>query len=114
MGKLAERLRAFCRNRWLVLVAAMWVQSMAGIGYLFGAISPVLKPSLGYDQRQLAALGVAKNLGGCLGLVAGALSASQPAWVLLVVGAAQNFLGYGWLWLIVTSQAPALPLWMVR
>jgi len=34
--------------------------------------------------------------------------------VLLVVGAAQNFLGYGWLWLIVTGQAPALPLWMVR
>jgi hypothetical protein len=34
--------------------------------------------------------------------------------VLLVIGAAQNFLGYGWLWLIVTSQAPALPLWMVR
>jgi hypothetical protein len=114
MGKLAEGLTAFTTNRWLVFVAAMWVQSMAGTTYIFGAISPVLKASLGYDQRQLAALGVAKNLGGCLGLVAGAISASQPAWVLLVIGAAQNFLGYGWLWLIVTSQAPALPLWMVR
>jgi superoxide dismutase len=32
---------------------------------------------------------------------------------MLLIGSAQNFLGYGWLWLIVTRQAPALPLWMV-
>lgn len=113
MGKVAQRLRAFARNRWLVFVAAMWVQSMAGIGYLFGAISPVLKASLGYNQRQVAALAVAKNLGGYVGVVAGTLSATLPAWAMLLLGAAQNLLGYGWLWLIVTRQAPALPLWMV-
>jgi hypothetical protein len=113
MGKLAARLRAFSRNRWLVLVAAMWVQSMAGIGYLFGAISPVLKARLGYNQRQLAALAVAKNVGGYVGVVAGTLSAALPAWAMLLMGAAQNLLGYGWLWLIVTGQAPPLPLWMV-
>ncbi|KAF8715375.1 hypothetical protein HU200_027013 [Digitaria exilis] len=105
--------RAFSSNRWLVFVAAMWVQSMAGTTYMFGAISPVLKARLGYDQRQVAALGVAKNLGGCLGLVAGALSAAQPPWVLLLAGAAQNLLGYGWLWLIAAAKAPALPLWMM-
>lgn len=113
MGKLAARLRAFSRNRWLVLVAAMWVQSMAGIGYLFGAISPVLKARLGYNQRQLAALAVAKNVGGYVGVVAGTLSAALPAWAMLLMGAAQNLLGYGWLWLIVTGKAPPLPLWMV-
>nr|CAB3486858.1 unnamed protein product [Digitaria exilis] len=115
MGKkLGDMARAFSSNRWLVFVAAMWVQSMAGTTYMFGAISPVLKARLGYDQRQVAALGVAKNLGGCLGLVAGALSAAQPPWVLLLAGAAQNLLGYGWLWLIAAAKAPALPLWMVR
>ena len=50
MGKLGDRLRAFSTNRWLVFVAAMWLQSMAGIGYLFGAISPVVKAALGYNQ----------------------------------------------------------------
>jgi len=55
---------------------------MAETTYVFGAISPVTKARLGYDQRQVAALGVAKNLGGCLGLLAGALSAARPAWVL--------------------------------
>ncbi|CAD6261120.1 unnamed protein product [Miscanthus lutarioriparius] len=113
MRKLAERLRAFCRNRWLVLVAAMWVQSMAGIGYLFGAISPVLKASLGYNQRQVAALAVAKNIGGYVGVVAGTLSAALPAWAMLLMGAAQNLLGYGRLWLIVTRQAPPLHLCMM-
>ncbi|TVU14053.1 hypothetical protein EJB05_37499, partial [Eragrostis curvula] len=113
MGTLAEKLRDFSRNRWLVFVAAMWLESMAGIGYLFGAISPVLKAALGYNQRQVAALGAAKNLGSCVGLVAGALSSTLPAWVLVLVGAAHNFVGYGWIWLIVTGQAPALPLWMM-
>jgi hypothetical protein len=85
----------------------MWLQSMAGIGYLFGAISPVHKAALGYNQRQVAALGVSKDLGDCVGFFAGTLSA------MLLIGAVQNFVGYGWLWLIVTRQAPALPLWMV-
>jgi len=113
MGKVAGRLRAFSRNRWLVFVAAMWVQSMAGTGYLFGAISPVLKARLGYDQRQVAALAVAKNLGGYVGVVAGTLSATLPPWAMLLMGALQNFVGYGWLWLVVAGQAPALPLSMV-
>nr|CAB3484333.1 unnamed protein product [Digitaria exilis] len=113
MGKLGERLRAFSTNRWLVFVAAMWLQSMAGIGYLFGAISPVVKEALGYNQRQVAALGVAKDLGDCVGFFAGSLSAMLPSWAMLLIGAAQNFLGYGWLWLIVTRQAPPLPLWMM-
>ncbi|PWZ26742.1 Xylose isomerase [Zea mays] len=100
-------------NRWLVFVAAMWLQSMAGIRYLFGAISPVMKAALGYNQCQVAALGVAKDLGDCVGFLAGSLSVVLPSWAMLLIGSAQNFLGYGWLWLIVTRQAPALPLWMM-
>ncbi|XBI92043.1 hypothetical protein VPH35_029209 [Triticum aestivum] len=113
MGMLADRLRAFSTNRWLVFVAAMWLQSMAGIGYLFGAISPILKAALGYNQRHVAALGIAKDLGDCVGFLAGSLSAMLPAWAMLLIGALQNFLGYGWLWLIVTKQAPPLPLSMM-
>uniref|UniRef100_A0ACD5UPT1 Uncharacterized protein n=1 Tax=Avena sativa TaxID=4498 RepID=A0ACD5UPT1_AVESA len=113
MGMVAERLRAFSTNRWLVFVAAMWLQSMAGIGYLFGAISPIVKGALGYNQRQVAALGIAKDLGDCVGFFAGSLSAVLPPWGMLLIGAVQNFLGYGWLWLIVTKQAPALPLSMM-
>ncbi|KAL6960411.1 hypothetical protein U1Q18_038177 [Sarracenia purpurea var. burkii] len=111
MVRVGERVVAFFNNRWLVLVAAMWIQSCAGIGYLFGSISPVIKSSLNYNQRQIAKLGVAKDLGDSVGFLAGSLCELLPMWAALLVGAFQNFVGYGWVWLIVTGRAPPLPLW---
>ncbi|MBA0750646.1 hypothetical protein Gogos_002049 [Gossypium gossypioides] len=111
MGRLKERFQAFVNNRWLVFVAAMWIQSCAGVGYIFGSISPVIKSSLNYNQRQLSKLGVAKDLGDSVGFLAGSLSDRLPLWGALLVGAFQNLIGYGWVWLIVTGRAPVLPLW---
>jgi hypothetical protein len=96
-----------------VFVAAMWMQSFAGVGYLFGSISPVIKASLGYNQREVAGLGVAKDLGDSVGFLAGTLSAVLPLWAAVLVGAAQNLFGYGWVWLAVTHRAPVPPLWAV-
>ncbi|KAL8097608.1 hypothetical protein AgCh_030660 [Apium graveolens] len=101
----------FFNNRWLVFVAAMWIQSCAGIGYLFGSISPAIKSSLNYNQKQVARLGVAKDLGDSVGFLAGSLCEILPMWAALLVGAAQNFIGYGVVWLVVTGRAPVLPLW---
>ncbi|KZV20266.1 protein NUCLEAR FUSION DEFECTIVE 4-like [Dorcoceras hygrometricum] len=105
------RIHLFFHSRWLVLVAAVWMQSWAGTGYMFGSISPVIKSALNYKQRQIASLGVAKDLGGSVGLSAGTLSEILPLWAALLVGVIQNFVGYGWIWLVVTGRAPALPLW---
>ncbi|PON77284.1 Major facilitator [Parasponia andersonii] len=108
-----EKLKVFFNNRWLVFVCAVWVQSSSGAGYLFGSISPVIKSTMGYNQKQLAILGVVKDLGACLGFVAGSLSEVLPSWGLLLSGAVQNFIGYGLLWLIVTQRLPTLPLWVL-
>ncbi|KVI02403.1 Major facilitator superfamily domain, general substrate transporter [Cynara cardunculus var. scolymus] len=113
MVRLKEVIVTFFNNRWLVFVAAMWIQSCAGIGYLFGSISPVIKSSLNYNQKQVARLGVAKDLGDSVGFLAGSLSEVLPMWALLLLGAIQNFVGYGWVWLIVTGKAPMLPLWVM-
>ncbi|KAG9141941.1 hypothetical protein Leryth_009310 [Lithospermum erythrorhizon] len=113
MVSFQEKLVSFFNNRWLVFVAAMWIQSCAGIGYLFGSISPVIKSSLNYNQRQLARLGVAKDLGDSVGFLAGSLCEILPLWGGLLVGAIQNFVGYGWVWLVVTGRAPPLPLWVM-
>lgn len=104
-------MRGFLRNRWLVFVAAMWMQSVAGVGYLFGSLSPVIKASLGYNQRQVASLGVAKDLGDSVGFLAGTLCAVLPLWAALLIGAAQNLVGYGWVWLAVTHRVAVPPLW---
>ncbi|KAJ0260922.1 hypothetical protein HA466_0041490 [Hirschfeldia incana] len=106
-----EKFASFINNRWLVFVAAMWIQSCAGNGYLFGSISPVIKSSLNYNQKELARLGVAKDLGDSVGFIAGSLSEHLPLWVALLVGAVQNLVGYGWVWLVVTRRAPVLPIW---
>lgn len=111
MGEAGGRLRGFLRNRWLVFVAAMWMQSVAGVGYLFGSLSPVIKSSLGYNQRQVASLGVAKDLGDSVGFLAGTLCAVLPLWAALLIGAAQNLVGYGWVWLAVTRRVAVPPLW---
>ncbi|KAG8637754.1 hypothetical protein MANES_15G162000v8 [Manihot esculenta] len=111
MGKFQEGFASLFNNRWLVFVAAMWIQSCAGVGYLFGSISPVIKSSLNYNQRQLASLGVAKDLGDSVGFLAGSLSEILPLWGALLVGALQNLIGYAWVWLVVTGRAPVLPLW---
>lgn len=113
MVRLKEKLCLFFNNRWLVFVAAMWIQSFAGIGYLFGSISPIIKSSLNYNQRQLSRLGVAKDLGDSVGFLAGTLSEILPLWATLLVGAIQNFIGYGWVWLVVTGRSPTLPLWVM-
>ncbi|KAK4410013.1 hypothetical protein Sango_0074300 [Sesamum angolense] len=104
MGCLNQRLSSFLNNRWLVFVAAMWIQSCAGIGYLFGSISPAIKTSLNYNQRQVARLGVAKDLGDSVGFLAGSLSEILPLWAALLIGVIQNFVGYGWFGLLSPAE----------
>ena len=91
----------------------MRLQLTARIGYLFGSISLVIKSSLNYNQKQIATLGVAKDLGDSIGFFAGSLSEILPLWAALLVGALKNLIGYGWVWLIVTGRAPVLPLWAI-
>lgn len=113
MVELKEKSKEFLNNRWLVFVASMWVQSCSGIGYLFGSLSPVIKKSMGYNQRQLAMLGVAKDLGDAIGFIGGSLCEVVPIWAVLAIGVVQNFVGYGLVWLIVSRILPAAPLWVV-
>ncbi|XP_042007988.1 protein NUCLEAR FUSION DEFECTIVE 4-like [Salvia splendens] len=111
MGRFGEKFTSFYNNRWLVFVAAMWLQSCGGVGYVFGSISPVIKSNLSYNQKQVARLGVAKDLGDSVGFLPGILTDFLPLWGVLLVGAIQNLIGYGWVWLVVTGRTPVLPLW---
>ncbi|KAJ7957241.1 Protein NUCLEAR FUSION DEFECTIVE 4-like [Quillaja saponaria] len=113
MALFHEKFKAFLGNRWLVFVCAMWVQCSAGMAYMFGSISPMIKSSMGYNQKQVAMMGVAKDLGDNIGFVAGKLSEVLPIWAVLMVGVVQNFVGYGLVWLIVTHRFPSLPLWVL-
>ncbi|TKY73653.1 NUCLEAR FUSION DEFECTIVE 4 [Spatholobus suberectus] len=113
MVSVHEKLKAFVGHRWVVFVCAMWDMSFAGTSYMFGSISPVIKSSMGFNQKQVAFLSVAKDLGDNVGLLAGKISQVSPIWGLILVGVFQNVVGYGLVWLVVTHQFPALPLWLL-
>lgn len=113
MAGFKKKVEGFVNNRWLVFVAAMWIQSVAGLGYIFGSISPAIKSSLKYNQKQLASLGVAKDLGDSVGFIAGTLCEILPLWAALLVGAFKTFLGYGLVWMVVTHRLPTFPLWVM-
>ncbi|KAH9289199.1 hypothetical protein KI387_033316, partial [Taxus chinensis] len=96
--------RRLYESRWLVLVAAIWMQSWAGIGYVFGSMSPLIKSSLKYNQRQINTLGVAKDIGGYF-------SEIFPSWAIMIWGALFKFVGYGSLWLMVRHKVPQISFW---
>lgn len=73
----------------------------------------MIKSYMGYNQRQVAMLGVAKDLGDAIGFIAGSLCEVLPIWMVLFIGVVQNFVGYGLVWLIVIGALPAMPLWVV-
>ncbi|TVU42175.1 hypothetical protein EJB05_08568, partial [Eragrostis curvula] len=101
------------RPPWVGLAAAVWVQMAAGNAYTFPLYSPALKSVLGYDQRQLAMLGVANDIGENFGVIAGVLCNSLPPWLVLLVGAAFCFLGFGTLWLAVSRTVLGMPYWLL-
>ncbi|KAJ7543256.1 hypothetical protein O6H91_09G031100 [Diphasiastrum complanatum] len=110
---MADRLKRLGTSRWLVLVASMWLQACAGVGYMYGSYSPVIKRRMGYNQKQMNTLGVAKDMGDSVGLLAGAFSDMMPSWGLIAIGGLLNCFGYGWLWLIVNFSVSPLPFWMI-
>ncbi|KAI5060283.1 hypothetical protein GOP47_0024703 [Adiantum capillus-veneris] len=101
------------RSRWTVLVAACWVEATSGLSYVFSTYSGVLKSELGYDQRHLNKLAVAKDLGDHIGLAAGLLCRVLPNWAVLLIGSFLILGGYGFLWLLTDHTVPALPFWLV-
>ncbi|CAM6095652.1 unnamed protein product [Calypogeia fissa] len=99
--------------KWMGFVAAIWVQSISGNNYTFANYSADLKTVMNYNQQQLNALGVAKDVGKSVGLLAGYLSDFLPAQVILLIGAAVGVLGYGTTWLVVSERIAPPSFWQM-
>ncbi|XP_072991131.1 protein NUCLEAR FUSION DEFECTIVE 4-like [Typha latifolia] len=108
---LAEK--AGSRPPWVGLAAAVWVQVAAGSAYNFPLYSHSLKSVLGYTQQQLTMLGVANDIGENFGMVPGVLCNRFPPWLVLLIGAASCFVGFGVVWLAVSQTVIGLPYWVL-
>ena len=101
------------KSRWLVLVAGLWIESIAGAAYTFGVYSQSLKLVLGYDQKRLDKLALFKAIGGNVGVPAGLLYEVAPPWIVVLGGAAECAFGYSMLWLTVTGRISPPPFWQM-
>lgn len=106
------------RIRWVGLAAASWVGSCAGLSYMFSLYSQSLRSHLGFSQTQVDLVGMAKDLGGSIGIVSGLLGDLVPPWIVLAIGGLQSLLGFGGLWLVLQhsvgpNAASLAPLWLV-
>lgn len=98
------------RNRWMMLVAGVWVMCCAGTSYLYGEYSEAIKDALLYDQETLDTVGFFKELGESVGLLSGLLYDVWPVWAVLLLGAAQVSGGYSVAYLAVSGAFTA-PVW---
>lgn len=113
MGGGLGKVKAGSRPPWVGLAAAVWVQVAAGSAYVFPLYSHAVKEALGYNQKALTMLGVANDVGENVGLVPGVLANRLPPWLILLIGSACAFFGFGTVWLAVTKTV-AMPYWVVR
>ncbi|PKA62448.1 hypothetical protein AXF42_Ash009334 [Apostasia shenzhenica] len=101
------------RPPWIGLAAAVWVQTAAGSGYNFPLYSPSLKSVMGFNQRQLTMLGVANDVGENFGMLPGVVCNRFPPWLVLLIGSASCFVGYGVIYLAVSRTVEFLPYWLL-
>ncbi|KAL3684932.1 hypothetical protein R1sor_002954 [Riccia sorocarpa] len=100
-------------TKWVSLAAGIWVQALAGHANVFANYSTDLKGVLQINQVQLNNLGVAKDFGDSVGLLAGGLVNILPTWVILLIGAIECFVGYGLVWLVMSGTIAPLPYWQM-
>lgn len=88
-------------GKWVVLVAAIWIQAFAGTNFDFPSYSSDLKAALGMSQVELNYLAVASDLGKAFGWCSGVALLYFPLWVVMFMAASMGFLGYGLQWLLL-------------
>ncbi|KAJ0501734.1 putative MFS transporter superfamily [Helianthus annuus] len=96
--------------QWLSLVATIWLQSISATNTNFPAYSSQLKLIFSLSQLQLNNLAFASDAGKLFGFVSGLAVVYLPLWLVLLVGSALGFIGYGVQYLfLLTNKVSSLP-----
>ncbi|GJU17068.1 protein nuclear fusion defective 4 [Tanacetum coccineum] len=100
--------------QWLSLVGTIWLQSISATNSNFPAYSSQLKLLLSLSQLQLNNLAFASDAGKLFGFVSGIAAVYLPLWLVLLIGSALGFIGYGVQYLfLVTNKVSSLPYGLV-
>ncbi|XP_071719373.1 protein NUCLEAR FUSION DEFECTIVE 4-like [Rutidosis leptorrhynchoides] len=113
MKEIGNICRHVITGRWFMVFASLLIMSVSGATYMFGSYSGDIKTSLGYDQTTLNLLSTFKDLGTNVGVISGLINEISPPWVVLLIGATMNFIGYFMIWLSVTKKIEKPRLWQM-
>ncbi|KAI3667829.1 hypothetical protein L6452_42899 [Arctium lappa] len=96
--------------QWLSLVGIIWLQSISATNSNFPAYSSQLKFLLSLSQLQLNNLAFASDAGKLFGFFSGMAAVYLPLWLVLLIGSALGFIGYGVQYLfLLTNNISSLP-----
>ncbi|KAM1706009.1 hypothetical protein ACFXTH_027983 [Malus domestica] len=88
-------------GKWMILVAATWIQAFTGTNFDFASYSSELKSVLGISQVQLNYLSVASDMGKALGWCSGVSLMYFPLWIVMFMAAFMGLVGYGLQWFVI-------------
>lgn len=88
-------------RKWMILVAATWIQAFTGTNFDFSSYSSDLKSVLGISQVQLNYLSVASDMGKALGWCSGVSLMYFPLWAVMFMAAFMGLFGYGLQWFVI-------------
>ncbi|XP_058204382.1 protein NUCLEAR FUSION DEFECTIVE 4-like [Rhododendron vialii] len=94
--------------QWLILVGAIWLQSINGTNSNFPAYSSEFKRLLSLSQLQLNNLAFASDAGKLLGFISGVTASHLPLWLVLLIGSVLGLVGYGVQYLFLSDHIPSL------
>ena len=97
---------------WLMLMSALWLQTITGGSYDFSIYSQSLKDSLSLSQQSLDSISVSKDVGANVGILSGLLYDHFRTWPVLASAAVLAFSGYLMIWLSIVGFVPVPPLWI--
>nr|GEU50971.1 protein nuclear fusion defective 4-like [Tanacetum cinerariifolium] len=100
-----------CR-KWIVLIAAIWIQAFTGTNFDFPSYSTQMKSKLKINQVQLNYMAMGSDIGKMFGWCSGVVLLYFPTWVVLFMAAFLGLFGYGLQWLIIQGHF-SLPYFMV-
>ncbi|KAK1426862.1 hypothetical protein QVD17_15542 [Tagetes erecta] len=96
--------------QWLSLVGTIWLQSISSTNSNFPSYSSQLKLLFSLSQLQLNNLAFASDAGKLFGFVSGIAACHLPLWLVLIIGSALGFIGYGVQYLfLVKNKVSTLP-----
>ncbi|KAI8574080.1 hypothetical protein RHMOL_Rhmol01G0326900 [Rhododendron molle] len=96
--------------QWLILVGAIWLQSINGTNSNFPAYSSEFKRllSLSLSQLQLNNLAFASDAGKLLGFISGIAASHLPLCLVLLIGSLLGLVGYGVQYLFLSDHIPSI------